>query len=368
MLRGSVTALRQKWLPERGRVIHASSSAEETPREHRWWPLLLLLSAQLTLYTGVGAVLPSIPIYASEIGLSSSTAGIVIAAPAAALVAVSRPAGGAADSSRKVSMVSGMALIAAADFATAMASSLPSLVVARLALGVGRGVSEAGERGMLADLASRIPSMRGRAVAAQQTVAALGIAAGSRLGGVVIELYGIRATFLCVTAAALLTLLLYLPLPETSNRQQLPIDIDDEELSRKLWRSLLADARWRRLCACECGARFGYAAKLASVPLLAVRAFDGSPAAAGLVLSTAALAGLAAAPLGGIWIDRNDPRRVAFLSGIASACALLLVPLTFCAPDVQTTRFTFVALIAFWSAAVAVQVCRAPCCALDLQL
>lgn len=256
-------------------------------------------------------------------------------------------------------MVSGMALIAAADYATAMASTLPSLVFARLALGIGRGVSEAGERGMLADLASRIPSMRGRAVAAQQTVAALGIAAGSRLGGIVIESYGIRATFLCVTAAALLTLLLYLPLPETSNRQQLPPD--EEPSSRELWRSLLADVRWRRLCACECGARFGYAAKLASVPLLAVRAFDGSPAAAGLVLSTAALAGLAAAPIGGIWIDRDDPRRVALLSGIASACALLLVPLTFCAPDVQTTRFTFVALIAFWSAAVAVQVRRALC-------
>ena len=43
---------------------------------------------------------------------------------------------------------------------------------------------------MLADLAARAPALRGRALGAQQAAAALGIAIGAPLGGVVSEAYG----------------------------------------------------------------------------------------------------------------------------------------------------------------------------------
>ena len=44
-----------------------------------------LLFAQTLLFVGVGAVIPTVPIYGKSIGLSSSLNGVVISAPAIAL-------------------------------------------------------------------------------------------------------------------------------------------------------------------------------------------------------------------------------------------------------------------------------------------
>ena len=138
------------------------------PREPLAQPLFALLSAQLILFIGVGAVIPTLPLYGKAIGLSSAVNGVVIAAPAVALLLGARLAGAYADQARKPAMVGGMALIVAADTGTALADSLLPLLCARLALGAGRCVSEAGERGMLADLAEQAPELRGRVLAAQQ--------------------------------------------------------------------------------------------------------------------------------------------------------------------------------------------------------
>ena len=80
-------------------------------------------------------------------------------------------------------MLVGMAAIAISDAGTALATGLPTLLVARLGLGAGRSLSESGERAFLSDLAQRAPELRGRALAAQQAVAAAGIAVGAPLGG-----------------------------------------------------------------------------------------------------------------------------------------------------------------------------------------
>ena len=54
------------------------------PRESVASPLALLLLSQFILFIGVGAVIPTIPLYGKEIGLSASANGIVISAPAVA--------------------------------------------------------------------------------------------------------------------------------------------------------------------------------------------------------------------------------------------------------------------------------------------
>ena len=112
-------------------------------------------------------------------------------------------------------MIGGLLLIAVSDVGTALAQSLPPLILARLGLGAGRALSESGERAMLADLAGRAPDLRGRALGAQQAAAALGIAVGAPLGGAIAETYGVRWTFICVSIAATLTALIYTMLSET---------------------------------------------------------------------------------------------------------------------------------------------------------
>ena len=178
-------------------------------------PLALVLLSQFILFIGVGAVIPSIPLYGKVLGLSNKLNGIVISAPAVASLLASKAAGRFADRARKPAMSIGMAVIIASDIGTALANSLLTLTLARFGLGLGRIVSESGERGLLADLARGAPELRGRALAAQQAVMALGIAIGAPAGGVVVEQYGPRASFLCVSAAACVAFVLYQCLPET---------------------------------------------------------------------------------------------------------------------------------------------------------
>jgi MFS family permease len=293
-------------------------------------PLALLLFAQFILFIGVGAVIPAIPLYGQEIGLSQASNGIVISAPAVALLLGAKWGGNFADVARKPAMLLGMFVIAISDLGTALSTNLPSLFLARLGLGTGRCISESGERGMLADLANQVPQLRGRALAAQQAVIALGIAIGAPAGGIIIEEFGPRYSFLCVTAGAVLALILYAFLPETiraptsyktwnENESQLSLEAGE-------WNILLKDNRWKGLALCQSGASFGFAAKIASIPILATATLPGGAAGAGALISIAGLSGLLGAPMGGWLTDRAGAKVTAVFSGAVSAVGLCLIP------------------------------------------
>ena len=321
---------------------NATQQEESIPPDVQFSLAILFLS-QFILFIGVGAVIPAIPLYGQEIGLSQAANGIVISAPAVALLLLAKFTGNYADEARKPAMLYGMACIALADFGTAVSTTLPQLLVARLGLGIGRGVAEAGERGMLADLTSRVPQLRGRAVALQQAVIALGIAIGAPCGGIVIGTWGVRSAFLCVTAGALVALALYTFLPETvvtvesnhttttitatnnNNQVKQPALLQDEE-QREVWSTLWKDHRWRGLALAQCGTSFGFAAKIATIPVLATALLPGGAAGTGLLISAAGLSGLVGAPIGGWWTDRIGARRTAALSGTISASGFLFIP------------------------------------------
>ena len=339
----------------------------------------LLLLSQFILFLGVGAVIPTIPIYGQSIGLSSTFNGVVISAPALALLLVSRLAGEFADASgRKTAMMGGMAFIAFADVGTACSNSVLTLVLARLGVGLGRGYAEAGERGMLTDFANRIPRLRGRALAMQQACVALGIALGAPLGGLVVESYGSRSAFLCVSVAAVIALAIYSVLPETmvafdDDDDVKKEDKDTSETTSLLkndaqshsdaadWMQLLATPTWRSLALAQSGVSFGYACKIAVVPILANEYLGGSTGA-GLLLSAAGLAGLIGAPLGGWLSDMFGSRLAAITAGSFSGASLALIPIGL---SISTEIYSitgehlpgaaFTALVLMWSMGASAQ-------------
>eukprot|EP00565_Helicotheca_tamesis_P004824 CAMPEP_0185738030 /NCGR_PEP_ID=MMETSP1171-20130828/31861_1 /TAXON_ID=374046 /ORGANISM="Helicotheca tamensis, Strain CCMP826" /LENGTH=456 /DNA_ID=CAMNT_0028409119 /DNA_START=247 /DNA_END=1617 /DNA_ORIENTATION=+ len=343
-------------------------------------PLILLLISQFILFIGVGAVIPTLPLYGKEVGLSAAASGIVVSTPAVAMLLLANWAGKNADKARKPAMIIGMAVIAASDFGTSVAPNLAVLLIARLGLGIGRSVSESGERGMLADLAGRAPELRGRALAAQQAVIALGIAIGAPLGGYVVEQYGVRASFLCVTAAALSAMVIYTFLPETIGKTEEEDGIIGSKKSKNYglatgdvgvpsdetaeWSKLLSDNQWRGLSLCQCGASFGFAAKIATIPVLAASVLPGGAVGAGALLSAAGLSGLIGAPIGGWLTDRAGPRVSASLAGLTSAAGLILVPVAL-SPWIDLgddiiggfsgDAAAFTALIILWSIGAAAQ-------------
>jgi len=334
--------------------------------------LSLLLFSQFILFIGVGAVIPTIPLYGKAIGLSSAANGLVISAPALASLLLSKSAGNFADIARKPAMLWGMLIIAISDFGTAMAPSIIPLVVARLGLGAGRIISESGERGMLADLAATIPELRGRALSIQQVVIALGIAIGAPAGGFIVEQFGPRASFLCVTAAASIALLLYSLLEETiSITDEKPtlvqsmhssedfVQMQDGMASNNAdWGELIKDPNWRSLSLYEVGAKFGYAAKLASIPIIAAATLPGGAVGAGSLISAAGLSGLVGGPVGGFLSDRLGSKETVLLSGVISGFALVSIPfaLQMNTPDFLPNGSAFIASVLIWSTSVSAQV------------
>lgn len=212
-----------------------------------------------------------------------------------------------------------------------------------MGLGLGRGFAEAGERGMLTDLANQAPQLRGRALALQQACIALGIAIGAPLGGLVVEEYGIRSSFLCVSAAALASLAIYSTLPETvvaERDDEVNIstkDVSNEDGNDADWANLLQTSSiWRSLSIAQSGSSFGFACKIATVPIIANQVLGGATGA-GLLLSAAGLVGLIGAPLGGFLTDKAGSRVSAAAGGILSGGALALVPVGLSLKTMDTT-------------------------------
>ena len=77
-------------------------------------------------------LLPALPLYAQSIGLSQSANGLVISAPALAMLILNVPTGQMADKyGRKPVMITGLIIMALADVCTGLAKTMLFLIPAR---------------------------------------------------------------------------------------------------------------------------------------------------------------------------------------------------------------------------------------------
>lgn len=309
------------------------------PREAVGEPLAILLASQFVLFIGVGALLPALPLYAQSIGLSGSANGIVISAPALAMLALNLPAGKIVDSwGRKQMMVAGMFVIALSDLATSQCRTALALIPARLSLGAGRAAAENGDRAYLADLTERFPAARGTITGTQQAVQALGLVIGPLIGGRAAEAYGAPSVFFLISGAALACTGGYSLLPEINAAAEkeeewarMSVDMsaeEEEEFEREReaikaasdWRELLKSNRQRVITAAAGANALGFVAKLTCIPWFATGVLDATPAQVGELFSITALLGMASAPVGGVIADKVGLKAVVVAS--LAMCAL----------------------------------------------
>ncbi|MGI8506034.1 MAG: MFS transporter [Solirubrobacteraceae bacterium] len=165
---------------------------------------LLWLVYALFFVAGVAqaAIVPLLPRLSSLYGLSPAETALLLALPGLATLAVSVPAGLAADrfGARRVTLVAG-ALLCLSCLAEA-APSLAVLLLSRVAFGVAFGVVWTTGMAWLAEIDTKGP--KGGRLGPSVTCSSVGVMVGPAVGGILAQHAGVAVPFLLVAAVAAL--------------------------------------------------------------------------------------------------------------------------------------------------------------------
>ncbi|MEO8321542.1 MAG: MFS transporter [Bradyrhizobium sp.] len=171
-----------------------------TERSVLLWMCVLVGVNQL----GFGAMVPSLPLYASSFGVSASAIGVAVAAYGLARFLAVMPGGQLADRwGRRPVLAIGGLISALGSFWCAEAHGFAEFILARIVAGAGAGVILTIGQIVLADISP--PHRRGRNIATYQAAFLLGFGIGPFPGGLLADAHGLAAPFLMTGVASLLT-------------------------------------------------------------------------------------------------------------------------------------------------------------------
>jgi MFS transporter, DHA1 family, solute carrier family 18 (vesicular amine transporter), member 1/2 len=263
------------------------------------------------------AMVPLLPAYASELGLSKAEAGVVVGAYSAAVLFSSLPVGHLADrfGARRLT-IAGVVLMAFSTLGFAFAAGFETLLLARIGQGVASAVSwTAG----LAWLSSTVTSeRRGTALATAMSAGNVGALLGPVVGGVGGHTIGVHATFTLTAAAAFVLALALVPQREArAERRAQPSVLDAARLSLRT-RLVLAALVVMTLAALTSGA-------LDTLVPLQLGDAGWSAIAITAVLTVGGVVGVAANQLAGWISDRIDRIAVALGATIVTAAGMALL-------------------------------------------
>ena len=158
--------------------------------------LVLVFVEELTLF----AIIPIVPLYSSQLGLSKVQSGAVLSAAAFAVVLSSIPAGILADrmGARRVTIAAGCLTVVACVL-QAYAGSFETILTARLLFGVSSAVVWSSALSWLSDVSTE--DTRASVVGLTVTAAGVGSLVGPAFAGYVAQHFSIEAAFLSIAVA-----------------------------------------------------------------------------------------------------------------------------------------------------------------------
>lgn len=312
--------------------------------------LQVLLASQFPLFVAVGALIPVLPLYGQEFGLSQSSVGLLVSSPSLAKLVLNLPFGQLADSlGRRTLMVGGMLLCAVADVGTGLASSLPLLITARLLLGAGLSSSDAGASAWVADATQQSPESRASFLGVQNAVIALAFVLGPAAGGMLVSSFGLRSIFFAVSVGATACAAGYAMLPEL--RQPQSPENEGSNQGAASFQELLASPDQQALAGISVSFYCGTACKISLIPAVVSEVFGAKPDEVGQLFSAIAALAIVGTLLGGRLADALGSRRVLVACGTICSVGYLGAAIA-----VQAhAKEQFLACLAAWALAAAVK-------------
>jgi DHA1 family multidrug resistance protein-like MFS transporter len=278
-----------------------------------------IVAAVFVSGTGIGSLLPILPLFLRERGASYSFVGLIVGAALAAQAVGQWPAGWLAERiGRKEMMVVGLLVAAAASLMFLLPLSIEWLVAVRFLQGLGFAAAAPAEIAAVADVVP--PEELGRAYGWVSAARQSGIIVGPALGGV-LAVFG-RWTVFAVTGGALATaaLVAAITLPRSVRRPRADVSI-----ARVFMRPTRVGVAMRAVVTMTIG--LGLLIGIYDVIWsLYMRQIGASDFIIGLSFTFFALPLVAVTPLAGRAADRWDRRWLAFTSVAVGSLMAVIYP------------------------------------------
>ena len=327
--------------------------ATRTARRRALWGII---AAVFLVGTGVGSVLPILPLFLRERGSSYALVGIIVGANLVAQFIGQYPAGRLSDRfGRAPLMIGGLVVASLAIAAFALPLSIGWLIALRFVQGLGAAAFRPGSRAVVADLVPE--GERGIAYGWLAGADMAGLIVGPALGGV-LAVFG-RATVFEATGLALLLAAIVVALALGRQRDSITVEpISAPLILGDRLRAGVAAVRGLVMLSMGIGFLYGVYNVVWSLFMKSIGATDWE---VGLSFSLFALPLVLTAPIAGWASDRLDRRWLSAGSTASTALIAPIYPLLHSVPAVigvgvleaTTTAFAEPAINAFLMSAVA---------------
>ena len=188
-------------------------------------PTIMLLCVSTALLTsGQGMVAPILPLYADSLGVSVATVGLVISVFGLARFMTNIPTAILAQRyGRRLPLVVGPFIAAFGNGMAGLVDSFELLMLFRFIAGIGSAAFITGAVIFIGDISTI--SNRGRMMSVYQSSFILGISSGPVIGGLIAELFGLRAPFLAVGALSIMSgVWAFFKVPETLKPEHIDVE------------------------------------------------------------------------------------------------------------------------------------------------
>jgi MFS family permease len=296
------------------------------PRSFLRHPLVLsFYLPSLLLAISSGFVLPVLPLWAKDLGISYGLIGLVLSGQGIGMLIGDLPAGLLARRlGQKRAMLLGVACTALSTAALFWARNVPVALLCRLLAGFGTALYGVARHAYVAGAVSS--GSRGRAISLFGGLMRIGRFVGPMAGGVVAAAYGLPATFLAygvVGTLALIVMAVYVRVTDAPSEQA------PTKHQGSIW--ALFRSHGRVLASAGMGQLFAQtirAGRSAIVPLYAADVIGLDVQQIALIVSLSSAIDMSLFPLAGLLMDRLGRKYAIVPSFVIQALAMALVPLT----------------------------------------
>ncbi|WP_148466588.1 MFS transporter [Paenibacillus sp. GM2] len=235
---GQYSSRNRKYPPTASTILHHAEDIIMRLLFKNRGALLLLMLNIFIVFTGIGLVVPIMPTYMTELHISGSTVGLLVASFSLTQLIFSPYAGRLSDMfGRKKIIVIGMIVFAVSEFLFGIANAPALLFISRMIGGLGAALIFPAVMAYTADTTT--DEERATGMGFINAAITTGFIIGPGIGGFIAE-FGIRVPFFAAAVAggvaATITLL---ALPESNKRAQVAKDTANEAPRQSLVKQLL---------------------------------------------------------------------------------------------------------------------------------